>query len=51
VLKFIFWSLLAVNAALFAYGQGYLGHFSGNEREPQRLHNQLNADKLVIIPA
>ena len=36
MLKFIFWSLLAVNAALFAYGQGYLGHFSGNEREPER---------------
>jgi len=50
VLKFIFWSLLAVNAGLFAYGKGYLGHFSGNEREPQRLSNQLNADKLVIIP-
>jgi hypothetical protein len=49
VLKFIFWSLLAVNAALFAYGRGYLGHFSGNEREPERLLNQLNADKLAII--
>ena len=49
MLKFIFWSLLAVNAALFAYGRGYLGHFSGNEREPQRLLNQLNADKLAII--
>lgn len=50
VLKFIFWSLLAVNAALFAYGRGYLGHFSGNEHEPERLLNQLNADKLVIVP-
>ena len=49
MLKFIFWSLLAVNAGLYAYGQGYLGHFSGNEREPQRLSSQLNADKLVII--
>ena len=49
MLKFIFWSLLAINAALFAYGRGYLGHFSGNEREPERLLNQLNADKLVII--
>lgn len=49
MLKFIFWSLLAVNAALFAYGRGYLGHFSGNEREPERLLNQLNADKLAII--
>jgi hypothetical protein len=51
VLKFIFWSLLAVNAALFAYGRGYLGHFSGNEHEPERLLKQLNADKLTIIPA
>ncbi|HJV02303.1 MAG TPA: SPOR domain-containing protein [Burkholderiaceae bacterium] len=51
MLKFIFWSLLAVNGALFAYGQGYLGHFSGNEREPARLKNQLNADKLAVIPA
>jgi hypothetical protein len=51
VLKFIFWFLLAVNAALFAYGRGYLGHFSGNEHEPQRLLNQLNADKLAVVPA
>lgn len=51
MLKFIFWSLLAVNAALFAYGRGYLGHFSGNEREPQRMLNQLNADKLSLISA
>ena len=36
---------------MFAYGQGYLGHFSGNEREPARLKNQLNADKLAVIPA
>lgn len=51
MLKFIFWSLLAVNAALFAYGRGYLGHFSGNEHEPERLLNQLNANKLAIISA
>ena len=51
MLKFIFWSLLAVNTALFAYGQGYLGHFSGNEREPARLKNQLNANQLTIISA
>lgn len=49
MLKFIFWSLVAINAALFAYGKGYLGHFSGNEREPERLLNQLNANKLAII--
>ena len=51
MLKFIFWSLLAVNATLFAYGQGYLGHFSGNEREPARLRNQLNANQLTIVSA
>jgi hypothetical protein len=51
VLKFIFWLLLAVNGALYAYGQGYLGHFSGNEREPARLKNQLNASQLALMPA
>lgn len=51
MLKFLFWSLLAVNAGLYAYGQGYLGHFSGSEREPARLHNQLNGDKLTVISA
>ncbi|CAN7715659.1 SPOR domain-containing protein [Pseudoduganella sp. LjRoot289] len=51
MLKLIFWLLFAVNGALYAYGQGYLGHFSGNEREPARLKNQQNSDKLVLIPA
>ena len=51
MLKLIFWLLLAVNGVLYAYGQGYLGHFSGNEREPARLKNQQNADKLALIPA
>jgi len=51
VLKLIFFLLLAANAALFAYGRGYLGHFSGNEHEPARLKNQLNSDKLHVISA
>jgi hypothetical protein len=51
VLKFIFWSLLAVNAVLLAYSQGMLGHFSGNEREPARMKGQLNAGKLVLVTA
>ncbi|NRR34237.1 SPOR domain-containing protein [Oxalobacteraceae bacterium] len=49
MLKLIFWSLLAVNGALFAYGQGYLGHFSGSEHEPERLQGQLNAEQLRIV--
>lgn len=51
MLKFIFWPLLAVNAVLLAYSQGMLGHFSGNEREPARMKNQINAGKLVLVTA
>lgn len=49
MLKFIFWALLCTNAILFAYGQGYLGNFSGNEREPARIRNQLGTDKLKLV--
>ncbi|WP_395405575.1 SPOR domain-containing protein [Pseudoduganella sp. UC29_106] len=51
MLKLIFLLLLAANAALFAYGKGYLGNYSGNEHEPARVKNQQNADKLHIITA
>ena len=51
MLKFCFGVLLAVNAALFAYGQGYLGHFDSEEHEPARLKNQLNAKRLVVVSA
>jgi hypothetical protein len=49
VLKLIFWSLLCINGLLLAYGQGYLGNFKGNEREPARMRNQVNADKLALV--
>jgi hypothetical protein len=51
VLKFIFWSLLLANAALFAYGQGYLGSFKAAEREPARMKNQLAAERIALVPA
>ena len=51
MLKLIFALLLVANAALYAYGEGYLGQFSGNEHEPARLHRQHNADKLELISA
>jgi hypothetical protein len=51
VLKFIFWSLLCLNALLFAYSQGLLGNFQGNEREPARMKSQQSADKLVLVSA
>ena len=50
MLKLIFWSLLCINAALFAYGRGYLGNFKGDEREPARLKNQLHQEKLKLQP-
>jgi hypothetical protein len=51
VLKFLFWGLVAVNGVLFAYGQGYLGKFKGNEHEPARLKSQVNTDKQTLISA
>ncbi|KQV55047.1 SPOR domain-containing protein [Duganella sp. Root336D2] len=51
MLKLIFALLLVANAALFAYGEGYLGQFSGNEREPARLQKQQNANKLLLVSA
>lgn len=51
MLKLIFALLVAANVALFAYGKGYLGQFSGNDREPARLQQQQNADKLQLVSA
>ncbi|MES2757806.1 MAG: SPOR domain-containing protein [Pseudomonadota bacterium] len=51
MLKFVFWCLLCMNGLVFAYGQGMLGNFKGNEREPARIKNQLNTDKLALLPA
>lgn len=51
MLKFFFWFLLCINGVLFAYGRGYLGNFKGNEREPARMKGQVNADKLMLVPA
>ena len=51
MLKLIFWSLLAANAALFAYHEGYFDGFSSSGREPERIARQINADKVKLIPA
>jgi len=48
VLRFVFWTLLFLNAALFAYGQGYLGTSSG-EHEPERLKRQFNTAKMTML--
>ncbi|WP_296944657.1 SPOR domain-containing protein [uncultured Massilia sp.] len=49
MLRFAFWSLLILNALLFAYGQGYLGAARGNEHEPARLKRQFNTAKMTLL--
>jgi hypothetical protein len=49
VLRFVFWSLLFLNAALFAYAQGYFGTTKGNEEERARILPQLDAGKLRLL--
>jgi hypothetical protein len=49
VLKFVFWALVAVNAALFAFREGYLGPAGLEEHEPARVKNQLAGERLVLL--
>jgi len=49
MLKFIFWLLAAVNLLVLAIGQGYLGSFRSETREPARLKNQLHADQFKLL--
>lgn len=49
MLKFVFWLLAGVNLLVFAIGQGYLGSFRSETREPARLKNQLQANKLTLL--
>lgn len=51
MLKFVFWTLLAANAALLAYGQGLLGQPGDAGREPARLKNQLAPERLTQLTA
>ena len=49
MLKFVFWLLAGINLLVFAIGQGYLGSFRSETREPARLKNQLQATKLTLL--
>ncbi|QAU33244.1 SPOR domain-containing protein [Janthinobacterium sp. 17J80-10] len=51
MLKFIFLILLLVNGGLFAYHQGHLDGLLPVSREPARLAQQMNADKIHLLPA
>ncbi|MGK5026575.1 SPOR domain-containing protein [Janthinobacterium sp. RB2R34] len=49
MLKFVFWLLAAINLLVLAIGQGYLGSFRTETREPARLKNQLHAEKFTLL--
>ena len=49
MLKFVFWLLAGVNLLVLAIGQGYLGSFRTETREPARLKNQLQANQLTLL--
>lgn len=51
MLRLLFWSLVCINAVLFAYGKGLLGSPKSAEREPQRIREQLNTDQLRLLSA
>ncbi|MFZ6747032.1 SPOR domain-containing protein [Undibacterium sp. JH2W] len=51
MLRFFFWSLLALNAFLLAFNLGYLGHWSLDTHEPERLKKQHHADQLKLMTA
>ena len=49
MLRIVFWSLLFLNAALFAYAQSYSGTSKGSEEERARIKPQLEPGKLVLL--
>ena len=49
MLRLAFWSLLFLNAALFAYAQGLFGTAKSNEHEPARLKRQFNTAKMTLL--
>ncbi len=51
MLRFFFWSLLVLNAFLLAFNLGYLGHWSLDTHEPERLKKQHHADQLKLLTA
>jgi hypothetical protein len=49
VLRFVFWSLLVLNAALFVYAQGFMGNSRGSEEERARIKPQLEPARLTLL--
>jgi hypothetical protein len=50
MLKILFFLLLLINGGLLAFQQGYLDSLLPASHEPTRLTQQLNADKLQLVP-
>jgi hypothetical protein len=49
VLRFVFWSLLFLNAIVFAYAKGLLGTNTASEEERARIKPQLEAARLILL--
>jgi hypothetical protein len=49
VLRFVFWSLLFLNAIVFAYAKGLLGTNTASEEERARIKPQLEAARLTLL--
>lgn len=49
MLRFFFWTLLITNALLLAYNFGYLGNWTFELHEPQRLKMEQDADRLQLL--
>lgn len=49
MLRFVFWSLLFLNAALFVYAQGFMGSSKGSEEERARIKPQLEPARLTLL--
>ena len=49
MLRFVFWSLLFLNAALFVYAQGFMGSSKGSEEERARIKPPLEPARLTLL--
>ena len=51
MLRFFFWTLLLINGFLLAYNFGYLGNWSFEQHEPQRMKMEQDGDRLQLLSA
>lgn len=51
MVRFLFWSLLLLNGGLLAYNLGWLGKFSLDTHEPERLKKQHHTEQISLLSA